>query len=278
MGLVKRKKRTLEQIAATNAKRAATIAVKKLGAETNTPVVDTAVIEATAEPAKFPVGNDGTPEEVEAIKAAMPDGPKAAPVKPLPKKLQDQIAAQAEIQDELAAEIKKFKSGEAYLEGDIPITLHGLSGPGFNPGQRSLNHIDERLLDKLYHFRWSHKDMVDYHRADGYEPCDHADFTRMVVARGGGHSFGKTPEGHVYSGDLIMIRVSQDWHDKLSANIRKRTAAKEGRAKNNVYAKGEKLGVDVYEGGAAMSPRMENLMRFLEKELGPGAREAFLGG
>ena len=120
--------------------------------------------------------------------------------------------------------------------------------------------------------------MVDYHRADGYEPCDHGDFTRMVVARGGGHSFGKTPEGHVYSGDLIMIRVGKDWHDQLSKQIVRKTAAKEGRAKNNVYAKGEKLGVDVYEGGAAMSPRMENLMRFLEKELGPGAREAFLGG
>jgi len=264
MGLVKRKKRTPEQTAATNAKRAATIAAKK--AKITEPIEAAASIKVedlvkVEEPKRTaPVAEVPTKE-----------------VKPLPKRLQDQIAAQAEIQDALAAEIKAFKSGEAYLEGDIPITLHGLGGPGFNPGQRSLNFIDPELLDKLYHFRWSHKSMVDYHRADGYEPCDHADFTRMVVARGGGHSFGKTAEGHVYSGDLIMIRVSQDWHDELSANIRKRTASKEGRAKNNVYAKGEKLGVDVYEGGAAMSPRMENLMRFLEKELGPGAREAFLG-
>ena len=120
--------------------------------------------------------------------------------------------------------------------------------------------------------------MVDYHRADGYEPSDHEVFTRMVVARGGGHSFGKTSDGYVYSGDLILIQVGKDWHNQLSARIREKTKSKEGKAKNNVYAKGEKLGVDVYEGGAAMSPRMEKLLSFLEKELGPGAREAFLGG
>ncbi len=119
--------------------------------------------------------------------------------------------------------------------------------------------------------------MVDYHRADGYAPCDHVDFTRMIVARGGGHSFGKTPEGHVYSGDLIMVQVSKDWHDHLSKQIAKRTAAKEGRAKNNVYAKGEQLGVDVYEGGEAMSPKMDRLLKFIEKELGPGAVDAYLG-
>ncbi len=261
MGLVRRKKRTPEQVAATNAKRAATIAAKRAAAVTAKPELSS--------------------EEIVMMKEArdnVMEPKKEESAKPLPKKLQDRIEAMAGIQDDLAKEISDFKKGEAYLEGDIPITLHGLGGPGFNPGQRSLNFIDTKHLDPLYHFRWSHKTMVDYHRADGYEPCDHEDFSRMVTARGGGHSFGKTAEGHVYSGDLIMVRVSQDWHDQLSASIQKRTAAKEGRAKNNVYAKGEKLGVDVYEGGAAMSPRMENLMRFLEKELGPGAREAFLGG
>ncbi len=265
MGLVKRKKRTPEQIAATNAKRAATIAAKKLPSGMP-PMSARQIKDASAE----------SPQTTESKEAEVSEAKVEA--KPLPKKLQDRIEAMAGIQDDLAMEIAEFKKGEAYLEGDIPITLHGLSGPGFNPGQRSLNWIDIRFLDPLYHFRWSHKTMVDYHRADGYEPCDHVDFTRMVVARGGGHSFGKTPEGHVYSGDLIMIRVSKDWHDKLSARIREKTKSKEGRAKNNVYAKGEKLGVDVYEGGDALSPRMENLMRFLEKELGPGAREAFLGG
>jgi hypothetical protein len=260
MSLVKRKKRTPEQIAATNARRAATIARKK------------AEVSAADASQSFTDPHGEHEPEVPKVEAK-----KEEPAKPLPQKLQDRIEAMAGIQDDLAKEISDFKSGEAYLEGDIPVTLHGLSGPGFNPGQRSLNFIDKKCLDPLYHFRWSHKTMVDYHRADGYEPCDHADFTRMVVARGGGHSFGKTAEGHVYSGDLIMIQVGKDWHDQLSANIRKRTAAKEGRAKNNVYAKGEKLGVDVYEGGAAMSPRMEKLLSFLEKELGPGAREAFLG-
>ena len=251
MGLVKRKKRTPEQIAATNAKRAATNAAKKAAiVKPDTPKVEPVTMEVKKE----------------------------EPAKPLPKKLQDRIEAMAGIQDDLAKEIEQFKSGEAYLEGDIPITLHGLGGPGFNPGERSLNYIDPKVLDPLYHYRWSHKSMVDYHRADGYEPCDWKDFSRMVKARGGGHSFGQTPEGHVYSGDLIMVRVSQDWHDKLAASIQKKTQSKEGRAKNNVYAKGETLGVDVYEGGEAISPRMENLMRFLEKELGPGARQAFLGG
>ncbi len=268
MALTKRKKRTPEQIAATNAKRAATIAAKKAVPLPEGNQRSSAVEAAVATAEALPV----------ALKAEPSENMGLAPAKPLPKKLQDQIKAQAEIQDALAAEIKAFKSGEAYLEGDLPITLHGLGGPGFNPGQRSLNFIDVKCLDPLKHFRWSHKTMVDYHRADGYEPSDHVVFTRMVTARGGGHSFGKTADGYVYSGDLILVEVSKEWHDQLAANIREKTAAKEGSAKNNVYAKGEKLGVDVYEGGAAMSPRMENLMRFLEKELGPGAREAFLGG
>jgi len=277
MGLVKRKKRTPEQIAATNAKRAATIAAKKMGTVSSFGTVP-ASVEGPVE-----MVDGGEPEmsvssALVPAKAVTTEVKKEEPARPLPKKLQDRIEAMAGIQDDLSKEIAKFKSGEAYLEGDLPITLHGLSGPGFSPGQRSLNFIDEKCLDPLWHYRWSHKNMVDYHRADGYEPVNHVEFSRMVTARGGGHSFGKTAEEYVYSGDLILIRVSKDRHDILTANIVRKTKAKEGRAKNNVYAKGEKLGVDVYEGGDAMSPRMENLMRFLEKELGPGAREAFLGG
>ena len=259
MSLVRRKKRTPEQIAATVAKRKATIAAKK------TAKFDEWFPEKEAE-----TGNVTVSTKVE--KAPKPEQPAQ-----LPKALADRIEAMADIQDDIAAEIKRFKSGEAYLDGDVPITMHGLGGPGFNPGQRSLNYINKDHLDPLYHFRWSHKSMVDFHRADGYIPCDHVDFTRMVRARGGGHSFGKTAEGHVYSGDLIMIMVGKDWHDELSKRIRSRTKAKEGRAKNNVYAKGEALGVDVYEGGEAMSPKMDRLLKFIEKELGPGAVDAYLG-
>lgn len=264
----KRKPRTPEQIAMTVAKRKATIKAKKVGLEQGDsagPEVTLSTDAKTAE-ATENVGTQSSSADISGEKPAQ-----------LPKALQDRITAMAGIQDDLSAEIKKFKSGEAYLEGDIPITLHGLGGPGFNPGQRALNWLNPDWFDPVKHFRWSHKDMVDYHRADGYAPSDHGDFSRMVLARGGGHSFGKTPEGHVYSGDLIMIETSKDWHDILSARIAKRTAGKEGRAKNNVYAKGEKLGVDVYEGGEAMSPKMDRLLKFIEKELGPGAVDAYLG-
>ncbi len=244
----KRKKRTPEQIAATNAAKNSAIAAKN------------AVV---------------SPE----VKLSSPVDKAPKPEQPaqLPKALADRIEAMAGIQDDLATEVKKFKSGQAYLPGDIPINMHGIGGPGFRHGQRALNYINTDWLDPLLHFRWSHKNMVDFHRADGFIPCDHKDFSRMITARGGGHSFGKTPEGHVYSGDLIMIQVSQDWHDQLSKDIVRRTKAKEGRAKNNVYAKGEQLGVDVYEGGEAMSPKMDRLLKFIEKELGPGAVDAYLG-
>jgi len=268
---VTRKKRTPEQIAATNAKRKATNAAKAAANSVN---------------AKPPVDNNddsftdphGT-HEPEAVNAKSEDSPDAKSEQPaqLPKVLQDRIKAMAGIQDDLAVEIEKFKSGQAYLPGDVPVTMQGVGGPGLRHGQRALNWIDKEWLDPLLHFRWSHKTMVDYHRADGYLPCDHVEFTRMVVARGGGHSFEATASGHVYSGDLIMIQVSKDWHDQLSKGIAKRTAAKEGRAKNNVYAKGEQLGVDVYEGGEALSPKMDRLLKFIEKELGPGAVDAYLG-
>lgn len=266
----KRKSRTPEQKAETVAKRKATIAAKSEKLEFPAePVLSTEVEKAEVKAAAEASAEDRKSE-------ASPDKKSEQPAQ-LPKALTDRIEAMAGIQDDLADQIKKFKSGEAYLEGDIPFAMHGVGGPGFNPGQRALNYMNPDHLDPLYHFRWSHKSMVDYHRADGYVPCDHVDFSRMIIARGGGHSFGKTPEGHVYSGDLILIQVSQDWHDHLASQVRLRTKAKEGRAKNNVYAKGESLGFDVYEGGEAMSPKMDRLLKFIEKELGPGAVDAYLG-
>ena len=210
MGLVRRKKRTPEQIAATNAKRAATIAAKKdassfvkrldkseSAGETEMSADDiTRAESARVEVAKAEVRAEVREKEAIAeVAAEVKKEKKEELPRPLPKKLQDRIEAMAGIQDDLSKEIAEFKSGEAYLEGDLPITLHGLSGPGFSPGQRSLNFIDEKCLDPLWHYRWSHKSMVDYHRADGYEPVNHVEFSRMVIARGGGHSFGKTAEG-----------------------------------------------------------------------------------
>ena len=238
-----------------------------------------AKVEATEIPGKAEFLESESDADLENAANFASELAEAKPAQPaqLPKVLQDRIAAMAGIQDDLSTEIAKFKSGEAYLEGDIPITLHGLGGPGFNLGQRSLNWLNPDWLDPVLHFRWSNKSMVDYHRSTGYTPCDYDEFTRMVVARGGGHSFTKSPEGHVVSGDLVMVQVSKDWYDKLAADVRKRTAGKEGRAKNNVYAKGDSLGVDVYEGSEAVSPKMDGLLKFLERELGPGAVDAYLG-
>ena len=120
--------------------------------------------------------------------------------------------------------------------------------------------------------------MVDYHRGQGYTPCDFDEFTQMIVARGGGHTFEKTPAGHVLRGDLIMVEMSRDHHDLRAADIKQRTAHKEGNAKNSVYQAGDKLGVDVYEGSATKNPRMENLLNHMEKELGvKGVRQAYFG-
>ena len=99
----------------------------------------------------------------------------------------------------------------------------------------------------------------------------------MVKARGGGHHFDVTPEGHIQSGDLIMIETSKDWHRELQQRTASRTSRKETRAKNSLYQTGEQLGVDVYEGNEAVGPKMGRLLEFLEKELGPGVTQAFLG-
>jgi hypothetical protein len=100
----------------------------------------------------------------------------------------------------------------------------------------------------------------------------------MIVAHGSGHNFDRTPEGHVQSGDLILVETSQDRYQALQKQIASRTARKEFRAKGNLYQKGEDLGVEVYEGQDAVGPKMGRLLEFLEKELGPGVTEAFLGG
>lgn len=197
--------------------------------------------------------------------------------RPLPASLQKRVDAMSAIYDDLQKEIEDFKSGQAYLEGDVPIMMKGLAGPGFEMGQRTLNWINPNWLDPVKHYRWSNKKMVDYHRGDGYKPTDFDEFARMVTARGGGHNYDKTPEGHVQSGDLILVETSKDWYKVLQERVRAKTARKERRAKGTLYQKGEQLGVEVYEGQQAIGPKMERLLRFLEKELGPGVVDAYLG-
>ena len=203
--------------------------------------------------------------------------PKAA--LPLPKHLQDQIDALNTVFSNVQKEVEAFKNDQAYLSGDIPVALRGISGPGLAVGQRSLNYINVAWLDPGKHFRWSNKKMVDYHRGDGFTPEDFDDFSLMVKARGGGHNFEKTPEGHVMSGDLIMVATSQSWYEQLKARNERLVGQREKRAKSTIYQAGEKFGVDVYEGDeATKGARMSRLIDYLEKTLGPGAAEAYLGG
>lgn len=211
-------------------------------------------------------------ETVAPVEAAAPE-----PEREMPASLKARVDAVTEIYADLQKEIDAFKAGQAYLEGDVPITLRGLAGPGLHPGQRTLNWMSPSWLDSNKHYRWSNKVMVDYHRGDGYKPCDYDQFTKTVRARGGDHHFDRTPEGHVQSGDLILVETSKDWHAQLQARAKAKTDRRESRAKGGLHQAGEQFGVEVLEGRDASNPKLGRLLEYLEKELGPGVTDAYLG-
>ena len=197
--------------------------------------------------------------------------------KPLPRALQERMEATEKLVADTMAEIEAFKSGQAYIEGDLPIFLTGLAGPGFSPGQRQINWINPGHIDPQIHMRWSNKLMVDYHRADGYRPIDYAEFQTMTKARGGNYSFQRTPEGHVQCGDLVMIITSKAWYEQLQQKIRDKTRRKEGRVKDTLRSKGKELGMEVDDGASALGPKVQRLLDLLEKQLGPEAKQLFAG-
>lgn len=203
------------------------------------------------------------------------ESPKEA-AKPLPKALQERMDATEKIVADTMKELEAFKSGQAYLEGDLPIFLTGLAGPGFTPGQRQINWINPGHIDPQIHMRWSNKLMVDYHRADGYRPIDYAEFQLMTKARGGNYSFPKTPEGHVQCGDLIMVITSKSWYEQLQKRNQDKTRRKEGRIKDTLRSKGKELGMPVDDGATALGPKVQRLLDLLEKQLGPEAKQLFV--
>ena len=219
---------------------------------------------------------EAVPEQVEVPAQEAPAVEEAKPAdKPLPKALAERAAAVESLFDDVMKEIEAFKSGEAYLEGDLPIFLQGLGGPGFTPGQRQINWVNPGHIDPQVHMRWSNKLMVDYHRADGYSPIDYDEFQKMTKARGGSYSFPRTPEGHVQCGDLIMIITSKSWYEQLQKRNRDKTRRKEGRVKDTLRSKGKELGMEVDDGANALGPKVQRLLDILERQLGPEAKQLF---
>ncbi|MGH8652959.1 MAG: hypothetical protein ACREYE_12675, partial [Gammaproteobacteria bacterium] len=192
-------------------------------------------LEPKPEPSAEAVVLESTP--VVAPDAPAVEAAEATP-RPLPRALAERAEAVEKLFKDVMSEIDAFKSGQAYLEGDLPIFLTGLGGPGFTPGQRQINWINPGHIDPQIHVRWSNKLMVDYHRADGYSPLDRKEFDLMVKARGGSYSFVTTPEGHIQCGDLILIKTSKSWYEQLQKRNRDKTARKEGRVKDTLRSKG----------------------------------------
>ncbi|MGH7262105.1 MAG: hypothetical protein ACREI9_15795, partial [Nitrospiraceae bacterium] len=122
-------------------------------------------LEPKPEPSAEAVVLESTP--VVAPDAPAVEAAEATP-RPLPRALAERAEAVEKLFKDVMSEIDAFKSGQAYLEGDLPIFLTGLGGPGFTPGQRQINWINPGHIDPQIHVRWSNKLMVDYHRADGY--------------------------------------------------------------------------------------------------------------
>lgn len=205
--------------------------------------------------------------------------PKADEPKVLPPDLQARAARAKEMMDDLTEDMEKFKSGQAYLPGDLPITLNGIGGPGLNPGQRSVIWMDRTLLDSYYHFRWSHKEMVGYHSGVGYSPVQLDEFKAMVEKNGGQCHFSGNSQGHVFAGDLVLIACTQSRFEQLSAANRKKVKRIEGRAKSDLEKVGNKLGVEVYENDEGPRAEMlEKMQEYLTKELGADAVSQLLGG
>jgi hypothetical protein len=221
------------------------------------------------------IPDESTVTDPNAEQSATPPLPAVA--KSLPRILQERMVATEQIVANTMAEIEAFKSGQAYIEGDLPVFLHGLAGPGFTPGQRQINWINPGHIDPQIHMRWSNKLMVDFHRADGYRPIDYAEFQTMTKARGGNYTFQRTPEGHVQCGDLVMVITSKSWYEQLQKRNRDKTRRKEGRVKDTLRSKGKELGMEVDDGASALGPKVQRLLDLLEKQLGPEAKQLFAG-
>jgi len=202
--------------------------------------------------------------------------PSPEPPTEVPQHLIEQARAAQEVVERLMRQIEDFKSGEAYLEGDIPVTLPSMKGPGFNPSDRKLNWIAEKHLDSRLAFRWGHKSMVDYHRARGRWAVVKKDFDKMTMARGGTYAFSTSPEGFVVCGDLVLMATTREQNERLKQAVRDKTRRGEARARSPLYNQGEKLGVEVTEGDMG-GPKAQRILAYLEKELGPDVRRVFLG-
>jgi hypothetical protein len=221
--------------------------------------------------------NEETPKD-EAVQAKAPVQESPATASPeLPQHLKDKMARTQQAVEDLKKEIEEFKAHPTFMSGDIPVTLHGLQGDSLGRYPRSLNYIDKSWIDPNIHIHWSHKTMVNYHRGEGYEPFDYEQFQAMVTSRGGPElNFQRSTEKHVQLGDLILIKTSRQWYDELCERHRKKVKTREARATSNLYQKGRELGVEVYEGDMG-GPKMQRILEFITKELGPQATRALLG-
>jgi hypothetical protein len=227
--------------------------------------------------AKEPVHESRTPEEPEQLVSTDAEKPTETEKKELdpgatlpmgvPKFLMDRMTAALKVVGDVQAEVDEFKKHPHYAPGDLPITLHGIQGPGNRLGTRELNYIDERWIDPTIHVHWAEKTMVDYHRGQGYEPFDYDSFMAMVVSRGGNCRFDRDTFGHVAIGDLVLMKTSRDWYEQGQKAQHERNKSREGRAKNLLYSKGEELGVEVDEGDKK-GPKLQQIFRLLEDEFG----------
>lgn len=220
-----------------------------------------------------------------AIKDEDPPDDAAAPTpeptpdngdKPLPPALAERAAALQQLTKELTDEIQKFKSGQSYLDGDVPVYLDTLGGSGIGPTDRRIAWIDKRHLDSRYAFRWANKQMIDYHRAKGRWDVKKSDFDLMVKARGGRYSFGSNQEGQVICGDLVLMATTQEHNERLKSKVRAKTASSEGRARGNLRKLGEKLGVEV-TADDDVGPKVQAIIKTIAQELGPDALKVFQG-
>jgi hypothetical protein len=222
--------------------------------------------EASAAAAPAPPAEEVAPQ---SEKAPVPEGP-------LPAHLADRAAALQELTTKLQAEIEAFKSGQAYLDGDVPVYLDSLGGSGVGPTDRRVGWIDPRHLDSRYSFRWCNKQMVDYHRAKQRWTVQKKDFDLMVRARGGEYTYGANAEGHVICGDLVLMATTQEINAALMKKVRDKTRRGEGRARGGLRKLGDELGMEV-TGDDDVGPKIQKIMSTISRELGPDALKIFQG-
>lgn len=192
----------------------------------------------------------------------------------LPKHLTDRMAAAMKVVEDVQEEVQKFKDHPDFREGNMPGTLYGLKGDPNVLGGRSLCFIDPAHIDPTIHIHWSNRQMVDWHRGQGYEPFDHDRFTEMVASRGGAYSYGKNAGNQVYVGDLILMRTSRDHYEAREQAKQNRTRTREKGAKNFLYKKGQELGVEVLE--RDVGPKLARIVDMLKSELGHEGIERLL--